>query len=98
MEGNGKVCAETAMEHGKRRLRRAPPFAARACLAAESSILRYTDILAYPQSCSRVTKRRPLTAAQRGGRTGRMNVRKTDEEIWLKEGLYDGDEKENKRK
>ena len=38
---------------------------------------------------SRVTNRRPLTAAQRGGRVGRKNVRTTDEEIWLKEGLYD---------
>jgi len=25
-----------------------------------------------------------------------MNVKKTDEEIWLKEGLYDEDESKNK--
>jgi len=45
---------------------------------------------------SRVTKRRPLTKAQRGGRVGRINVRKTDEEIWLQEGLYDEQQVEKK--
>jgi len=45
---------------------------------------------------SRVTKRRPLTKAQRGGRVGRINVRKTDEEIWLQEGLYDEQQEEKK--
>ena len=44
---------------------------------------------------SRVTNRRPLTAAQRGGRVGRKNVRTTDEDIWLKEGLYDGNANED---
>mmetsp|Transcript_18113 Transcript_18113/g.25525 ORF Transcript_18113/g.25525 Transcript_18113/m.25525 type:complete len:137 (+) Transcript_18113:120-530(+) len=38
---------------------------------------------------SRVVKRRTLTVAQRGGKSGRINVRKTDEEEWLQAGLYD---------
>lgn len=37
----------------------------------------------------RVTRRRPRTVEQMGGKTGRINVRKTDEEMWLREGLYD---------
>lgn len=41
---------------------------------------------------SRVTKRRPLTLEQRQGKTGRRNVKKTDEDAWLEAGLYD-DEK-----
>ena len=45
---------------------------------------------------SRVTNRKSLTAAQRGGRVGRRNVRTTDEEIWLKEGLYDVSKEETK--
>jgi len=38
---------------------------------------------------SRVTRRRPRTVEEMGGKTGRVNVRKTDEEMWLREGLYD---------
>ena len=37
----------------------------------------------------RVTRRRPRTVEEMGGKTGRVNVRKTDEEMWLREGLYD---------
>lgn len=40
---------------------------------------------------SRVTRRRPRTVKEMGGRTGRVNVKKTDEEMWLREGLYDAD-------
>jgi hypothetical protein len=36
----------------------------------------------------RVTGRRPRTTAETGGRTGRVNVKATDEEYWLREGLY----------
>jgi len=43
---------------------------------------------------SRVKNRRPRTRAETGGKTGRTNIKKTDEEMWLKEGLYD----ENKHK
>lgn len=44
---------------------------------------------------SRVTSRRPKTAAETGGKTGRKNVKKTEEEMWLHEGLYEvGKEKE----
>lgn len=38
---------------------------------------------------SRVTNRRPRTVEEMGGRTGRTNVKKTDEEVWLREGFYD---------
>ena len=38
---------------------------------------------------SRVKNRRPRTLRDTGGKTGRVNVKKTDEEIWLREGLYD---------
>lgn len=37
---------------------------------------------------SRVTRRRPRTVEEMGGRTGRTNVKKTDEDLWLREGLY----------
>lgn len=38
---------------------------------------------------SRVTKRRSYTPAEREGRVGRANVRRTDEDVWLEQGLYD---------
>lgn len=38
---------------------------------------------------SRVLNRRSLTAAERGGRVGRRNVRKSDEDVWLEAGVYD---------
>uniref|UniRef100_A0A6S8XWF6 Uncharacterized protein n=1 Tax=Ditylum brightwellii TaxID=49249 RepID=A0A6S8XWF6_9STRA len=37
---------------------------------------------------SRVLKRRTLTLAERGGKVGRRNIRKTDEDAWLEAGLY----------
>jgi hypothetical protein len=42
---------------------------------------------------NRVKNRRPRTLRESGGKTGRINIRKTDEEIWLKEGLYDDESK-----
>jgi hypothetical protein len=42
---------------------------------------------------SRVKHRKPRTLQETGGKTGRVNIRKTDEEMWLKEGLYDEDSK-----
>ena len=38
---------------------------------------------------SRVTRRRSLTKAEMGGKSGRVNVRRTDEEMWLQAGLYE---------
>jgi len=38
---------------------------------------------------SRVANRKPRTREQTGGRTGRVNIKKTDEEMWLQSGLYD---------
>jgi hypothetical protein len=36
----------------------------------------------------RVTRRKPRTLRDTSGLTGRVNIRKTDEDVWLKEGLY----------
>ncbi len=41
---------------------------------------------------SRVTRRRSLTHEQRGGVSGRRNVRKSDEDMWLEAGVYDTNE------
>jgi hypothetical protein len=38
---------------------------------------------------SRIRGRRPLSLADRGGVSGRSNVRRTDEDVWLEEGLYE---------
>jgi hypothetical protein len=43
---------------------------------------------------SRVTKRAALTLEQRGGVSGRRNVRKSEEDMWLESGLYDTDKSE----
>lgn len=40
---------------------------------------------------SRVTRRRSLTLDQRGGVSGRRNVRRSDEDVWLEAGVYDGE-------
>lgn len=37
----------------------------------------------------RVRGRKPRTAAQNNGKTGRRNIKKTDEDVWLEKGLYD---------
>jgi hypothetical protein len=39
----------------------------------------------------RVIHRKPLTKEQRGSsdNIGRRNIRKTDEDVWLEQGLYD---------
>ena len=39
---------------------------------------------------SRVTRRRSLTLEQRGGVSGRRNVRKSEEDYWAQAGVYDG--------
>lgn len=36
----------------------------------------------------RVKNRKPRTKSQTGGLSGRRNIKKTDEEMWLREGLY----------
>eukprot|EP00591_Stephanopyxis_turris_P008114 CAMPEP_0195527064 /NCGR_PEP_ID=MMETSP0794_2-20130614/28509_1 /TAXON_ID=515487 /ORGANISM="Stephanopyxis turris, Strain CCMP 815" /LENGTH=165 /DNA_ID=CAMNT_0040657889 /DNA_START=121 /DNA_END=621 /DNA_ORIENTATION=+ len=38
---------------------------------------------------SRVTKRRTLTLEERGGKSGRKNIKRTEEEAWLAAGAYD---------
>jgi hypothetical protein len=40
---------------------------------------------------SRVTKRRALTIDQLGGKTGRLNIKRTEEDFWSESGLYDSD-------
>ena len=37
---------------------------------------------------SRVKNRRPRETVDAGDKRGRQNLKKTDEEVWLKEGLY----------
>jgi hypothetical protein len=37
---------------------------------------------------SRVTNRRTLTKEETGGKTGRLNIRQTEEDVWLASGLY----------
>ncbi len=47
---------------------------------------------------SRVTRRRSLTLEQlkqRGGVSGRQNIRKSEEDYWEKAGVYDKDEKKD---
>jgi hypothetical protein len=45
---------------------------------------------------SRVTKRKSLTLTQRGGVSGRRNVRRSDEDMWLEAGVYDDDKNKSK--
>jgi hypothetical protein len=45
---------------------------------------------------SRVSNRRSRTIAEMGGKTGRTNIKNTDEELWLQGGLYDNDEASKK--
>jgi hypothetical protein len=40
---------------------------------------------------SRIRNRRPLSLQDRRGVSGRSNVRRTDEDVWLEEGLYDNE-------
>jgi hypothetical protein len=47
---------------------------------------------------SRVKNRRPRTKEQLGGKSGRRNIKKTDEEMWLQEGMYDHPEEEKPEK
>ena len=44
----------------------------------------------------RVTRRKPRTLADTGGKSGRMNIKKTDEDVWLQQGLYDSDTSDKK--
>ncbi|KAL7467334.1 hypothetical protein ACHAXS_009473 [Conticribra weissflogii] len=37
----------------------------------------------------RVIRRRSLTLAERGGVSGRRNIRKSDEDVWMAAGVYD---------
>jgi hypothetical protein len=43
---------------------------------------------------SRVTRRKPQTIEQTGGKTGRRNIRPTDEEACLRAGLYSDETEE----
>lgn len=47
---------------------------------------------------SRVKNRAPRTREENGGKSGRVNIKRTDEEMWLQEGLYDeiGDDEKSK--
>ena len=39
----------------------------------------------------RVTTRKLRSLADTGGKSGRMNIKKTEEDVWLQEGLYSAD-------
>jgi hypothetical protein len=52
----------------------------------------------WKQMENRVKNRRPRTKEELGGRTGRKNIKRTDEEMWLQEGLYDHPEEEKPEK
>ena len=45
----------------------------------------------------RVTKRKPRTLADTGGKSGRMNIKKTEEEVWLAQGLYSKDDSDSSK-
>jgi hypothetical protein len=47
---------------------------------------------------SRVKSRRPRTLEERGGLSGRSNVKRTDEDCWLQGGLYEYEEDETNKK
>ena len=47
---------------------------------------------------SRVTNRRTLTKEESGGKTGRSNIRQTEEDVWLESGLYHTDDNKSKDK
>eukprot|EP00531_Pseudo-nitzschia_arenysensis_P019620 CAMPEP_0116141648 /NCGR_PEP_ID=MMETSP0329-20121206/14491_1 /TAXON_ID=697910 /ORGANISM="Pseudo-nitzschia arenysensis, Strain B593" /LENGTH=139 /DNA_ID=CAMNT_0003636839 /DNA_START=106 /DNA_END=525 /DNA_ORIENTATION=+ len=46
----------------------------------------------------RVTRRKPRTLADTGGKSGRMNIKKTDEDVWLQQGLYSQDDSDSSKK
>jgi len=47
---------------------------------------------------SRVTRRRSLTLEERGGLSGRRNVRKSEEDMWLEAGVYEDSDDESLKK
>lgn len=47
---------------------------------------------------SRVTNRRTLTKEETGGKTGRSNIRQTEEDVWLASGLYQRNDSETNDK
>ncbi|EJK45801.1 hypothetical protein THAOC_35565, partial [Thalassiosira oceanica] len=55
----------------------------------------YEDVQpAWREMESRVTKRRSLTLEERQGVSGRRNVRKSDEDLWLQAGVYNSSKEE----
>ena len=46
----------------------------------------------------RVTRRKPRSLADTGGKSGRMNIKKTDEDVWLEQGLYSTDNDDSSKK
>ena len=56
----------------------------------------YEDVQpAWREMESRVTKRRSLTLEERQGVSGRRNVRKSDEDVWLHAGVYNSSTNSN---
>ena len=46
----------------------------------------------------RVTRRKLRTLADTGGKSGRMNIKKTDEDVWLQAGLYGTSDNDDSKK
>eukprot|EP00532_Pseudo-nitzschia_australis_P008616 CAMPEP_0168177130 /NCGR_PEP_ID=MMETSP0139_2-20121125/8257_1 /TAXON_ID=44445 /ORGANISM="Pseudo-nitzschia australis, Strain 10249 10 AB" /LENGTH=122 /DNA_ID=CAMNT_0008096095 /DNA_START=477 /DNA_END=845 /DNA_ORIENTATION=- len=46
----------------------------------------------------RVTRRKLRTLTDTGGKSGRMNIKKTDEDVWLQAGLYDTSDTDDAKK
>ncbi|VEU39715.1 unnamed protein product [Pseudo-nitzschia multistriata] len=46
----------------------------------------------------RVTRRKARTLADTGGKSGRRNIKKTDEDVWLQEGMYGTDDNKDASK
>lgn len=47
----------------------------------------------WKQMEGRVVRRKPISKESAAGKVGRKNIRRTDEDIWLQNGLYDEDKK-----
>ena len=63
------------------------------------SIESYEDVQPmWKEMESRVTKRRSLTLDERKGVSGRRNIRKSDEDVWLSAGVYDDSSSEDSGK
>lgn len=83
---------ETGQEWRKHQLRKLEEKFETPAVPAPSQAVESEDDLQqmWREMEGRVTRRRPRMAEELGGKTGRTNIKQTDEELWQREGLYDG--------